>query len=67
MENLTKHDAIVCEFALSTFNSLDPVVNSPCCSYKFNVVYVQREKSEYFFTAATYELYTFKSKSKLKS
>ena len=36
--------ANVCTFS---FNLLDRVVNFPGCSYEFNVVYVQREKSQY--------------------
>ena len=47
MEDLTGYDDIVCEFTLSTFNLFDPVGISPGCSYAFNVVYVQREKSQY--------------------
>ena len=41
MENLTGYDNIVCEFALCTLNILDRVVN------EFDVVYVQREKSQH--------------------
>ena len=33
------------KFTLCTFNLLDRVVNLSLCSYEFNVVYVQREKS----------------------
>ena len=46
VENLTGYDDIVCEFALCTFNLFDRVVNFSRLII-FNVVYVQREKSQY--------------------
>ena len=43
IENLTGCYDIACEFALCTFNLRDRVVNF---SYEFNVVHVQRKKSQ---------------------
>ena len=43
VENLMGYDDIICEFALCNFNLLD----SPGCSYEFNVVYVQRDRSQH--------------------
>ena len=37
------------------------------CSYKLNVVYVQREKHSIWYTTATSEVHTFKSKNRRKS
>ena len=39
---------------------------SPGCSYEFNVVYVQRENHNIFYTTATYEINTVKNKNKIK-
>ena len=36
---------------------------SPGCSYEFNVVFMQREKSQHLF-ATTYEVHTFKNNNK---
>ena len=50
MENLTEYDYIVCEFALCTFLTyLIETWISPGYAYEFKVVYVQPEKSQYFF------------------
>ena len=68
MENLTEYDYIVCEFALCTFLTyLIETWISPGYAYEFKVVYVQPEKSQYFFTTTTYEVHTFKNKIKRKS
>ena len=49
VKNLTRYDDIVCKFVLCTFHLLEWVVNFSGCLYEFNVVYVQREKSQYLF------------------
>ena len=45
-ENLTGYNDIVCEFALCTYLMESWI--SPGCSYEFNVVYGQREKSQHW-------------------
>ena len=47
VENQTGYNDIVCEFVLCTFNLFDRVLNFSWLFNEFNVVYVQREKSQY--------------------
>ena len=61
VENLTGYDDTACKFALCTFNLLSRVINFFCCSYEFNVVYVQRDK--YIVMLQQHMMYTtFKNK-----
>ena len=67
VENLTVYYDIVWGFAHCTLNLLDRVVKFSWLFYKFNVVYVQRDKCSICYTTRTYKVHTFKNKNKRRS